>query len=165
MPAPAFRINFVTGAARRYLPRVEAMAAVPEHLAAAIEGRGADWLRSAPAAGGPSPARTVGHMTAYARGTYEHLFRMAWMTDPVLNLVEEDGEAENAEWDALSAAQLLEQFTAAVAECVDLLKDLPDSSWGRPGQHPVFGRRSIRRQVDIAVDHLEDHITALRRTP
>ena len=35
------------------------------------------------------------------------------------------------------------------------------SSWGRPGQHPESGRRSVRQHVLAMVDHFNEHIDQL----
>lgn len=162
MPQQSIRVNFVTGAARRYLPHVEALAAIPDQLAQALAEGSPSWFASGGSSGWP-PARIVGGMISYARATHEHLFRMAWMTDPVLNIHDEDAEAAEEHWEQHNAQALLDRFTEEIAKSVELLDDLPDSSWGRPGIHPDFGRRSIRRQVDIAVADLEDQIERLRR--
>ena len=53
------------------------------------------------------------------------------------------------------------QLEQAVAEVTHLLKELPDSSWGRPGQHPSAGRRSIKQQVRGMANHFNEHVTQL----
>jgi len=156
------RINFVTGATRRYVADVEALAAIPGRLEAAVEGQRADWYRfDGGVEGAWPPARVFGHMIAYARQTRENVYRMAWMTDPVLNALDDTAEAERQSWETQDPARLLEWFSEAVAETVELLKELPDSSWGRPGQSPAFGRRSIRQSMRSAVRHLEEHVAQL----
>ena len=157
----SIRINFVTGAARRHIADVEALAAAPARLEAAIAGRTAEWLRTPAPDGGWSPARTIGHMIAYARQTHENLYRMAWMTDPVLKSTDDAGEAERNSWEARDQSRLVEWFSESIAETVELLKELPDSSWGRPGQSPIAGRESIRQRVRRAVRHFDEHIAQL----
>lgn len=82
--AESVRINFVTGAARRHVAELEALAAVPDRVQAALAGQSAAWLRqpvpsgTVPegAAGEWSPARVLGHLVAYARQSHENLVRM-----------------------------------------------------------------------------------------
>lgn len=156
------RINFVTGATRRYVADVESLAGLPARLEAAVSGQRRDWYRFDGAAEGAwTPARVLGHMIAYARQTRENLYRMAWMTDPILNPLDDAGEAERQSWESQEPARLIEQFSEAIAETVHLLKELPDSSWGRPGQSPAFGRRSIRQSVRAASRHLDEHVAQL----
>jgi hypothetical protein len=157
----SLRINFVTGAARRYVADVEALAAVPGRLEAAVEGQTGAWFRTAGAEGAWSPARNIGHLIAYARQTHENIYRMAWMTDPLIKAPDDVAANEQHSWEARDQSRLLQWFTEPIAETVHLLKELPDSSWGRPGQSPLVGRRSIRQTVREAVRHMEEHIAQL----
>ena len=163
MAKQSIRVNFVTGAVRRYLPQVEALAAIPARTAEAVEKGSPSWFAAGDGIGDWSPARVLAHMIAYAAATHEHLYRMAWMTDPELNTHDEAAAADAQEWQRHNAEHLLDRLTEEVAKSVELLDDLPDSAWGRPGIHPDFGRRSIRRQVDIAVASFEERIEQIHR--
>ena len=156
----SIRINFVTGAPRRYVAHVEALATVPGRLEAAIGGQTPAWMRT-PVGGGLSPARTTGAMIEHARQTRENLVRMAWMTDPMLVPPPEGVPDEVHSWEARDSSRLLAWFAESVAEMVELLKDLPDSSWGRPGQTPIHGRRSIRQTVRDAAAYYEAEVARL----
>ncbi|MSQ41735.1 MAG: DinB family protein [Dehalococcoidia bacterium] len=157
------RIDFVTGNAQRYLPAVGALAEVPDRLERLLAAHPAAELRHAPAAGEWSPARIMGHLVAYARHSRSRIHRMVWMTDPVFAPFDDEQEAEANAWEAQSGAALLEALTAAIAETVEELKDLPDASWGRAGIHPVDGRRSIHQQVLMGMDHYAEHCDQLER--
>jgi hypothetical protein len=157
----SIRINFVTGATRRYVADVEALAAVPSRLETAFEGQSAAWLRTPMTGSEWSPARTAGHMIAYARQTHENLYRMAWMTDPLVKAPDDIGAAAENSWEARDQSRLLQWFSEAIAESVELLKELPDSSWGRPGQSPLTGRSSIRQTVREAARHLEGYVARI----
>jgi len=151
------RIDFVTGAVRRYVADVDALTRVAERSRELLEGRRAAEVRVEPAPGEWSAARALGHMVASVRVVRDQLTRMAWMTDPVLPVA--DGAAEAAQdWDAQDPARLLGWLSEEVAAIAELLKHLPDSSWGRAGVHPTMGRRSIRQAVRGAVRHLEGHV-------
>ena len=161
--AETVRINFVTGAARRYVPEIEALAAIPERVASAVGALGEGAFRHAPAEGEWSPARIVGHLIAYSRQSRENLQRMAWMTDPVLRMTDDAGEAERHAWESREQAQLLGWLAETIAESVHLLEELPDASWGRAGLHPTAGRRAIVEQVRAMVAHCEEHAGQLER--
>ena len=155
------RINFVTGAARRYMSEVEALAALPERVAAAVAGAPASWVTAEPKPGEWSPARVLGHLVAYARISHENLYRMSYMTDPLIKRVDDEGENERNDWAAQPTQQLLTAIDEGIARSVELLKELPDASWGRPGQHPEDGRRSIRQHAVAMVKHFDEHIAQI----
>lgn len=154
------RINFVTGAVRRYVPEIESVATLPERVTLATAEQSAAWFRE-PSKGDWCPARVVRHLITYVRQSRENLYRMAFMTDPVIKNADDAGEAELHAWETQTREQLLPQLEQAVAEVTHLLKELPDSSWGRPGQHPSAGRRSIAQQVRGMANHFNEHVSQL----
>ena len=115
MAKQSIRVNFVTGAVRRYLPQVEALAAIPARTAAAVEEGSPSWFAGHDAIGDWSPARVVAHMIAYATATYEHIYRMAWMTEPNLNLHDESAAADAEEWQRHNAEHLLYRLAEEIA--------------------------------------------------
>jgi hypothetical protein len=153
----------VTGAVRRYVPEIEALQAIPARLGAAVANQPMGWLRAAPAEGEWPPARVLGHVIAYAEQSYENLYRMAFMTDPVLKPVDDAGTAASEGWEHIAGSSLLERLGVAVGRMVELLAELPDASWGRAGLHPTGGRRSIVQQVRAIVAHCEEHVGQLER--
>lgn len=159
--ASPVRINFVTGAARLHMPEIEAIATMPERLEGVFAGQGTAWTRQAHIEGEWTPARILGHLIAYTQQQRENLYRMSFMTDPVIKMTDDEGEAEINNWDSQAAPALLERLGEAVGEVVHLLKELPDASWGRPGQHPEDGRRSIKQQTQYIAAHFEEHIAQL----
>lgn len=152
------RIDFVTGAVRRYVDDVDAVARLGARAGELLEGRRAAALHAEPAEGEWSASRTLGHMIAYLRALQDQVTRMAWMTDPVLPVVDDEAEAERNAWTSQEPEQLLAALTGEVEAIEELLKHLPDSSWGRAGLHPMMGRRSIIQQVRGAVGHLDGHL-------
>ena len=155
------RLDFVTGNAQRYLPEVEALATVPERIEAALAGYASDEFLRAPAEGEWSPARVVQHITFYVRENHHNLYRMAWQDAPLMTMWDEQAYVGDEGWASLDAPSLLAVLTDSLAQMVELLKDLPDASWGRAGDHPRAGRRSIRQQVRRCVEHYDEHIAQL----
>lgn len=158
--ASTLRINFVTGGARRYVPLIQELARIPGRVEVALDATAipavadGEWTQW-------TPSRVAGHLIAYARQSHENLHRMAWMTDPIIKSTDDEGAAEREQWEQQTRARLLASLTTAVAESVDLLTELPDASWGRPGQHPEGGRRSIRQHLQAMLEHFEEHIAQL----
>ena len=157
------RIDFVTGNARLYMPDVEALAAIPDRVEALLAGHSNADLREAPANDEWSATRILQHMTFYARENHHNLFRMVWETDPLMSQWVEEEYIDREGWDLLDGAALLQALTGALAETVELLKDLPDASWGRAGLHQRAGRRSIRQQVKRAAEHHDGHLEQVRQ--
>lgn len=154
------RIDFVTGNARLYLPEVEALAAVPDRLDDVLSGVRESRL-SEHAEDAPSASRLIGDMIGYARHDREALFRMAWMTDPEIAAWDADADSDREVWEARSAPRLIAWLTEALSESVEVLKELPDASWGRPGLFPE-GRRSIRQRVRASVAYHDAQINRIR---
>ena len=152
------RIDFVTGAVRRYLAEVDALTRVAERTRELLEGRRVEEVQAEPAPGQWAAARTLGHMIASVRVLRDQLTRMAWMTDPVLPIVDDAAEAERHDWGSQDPARLLRWLSEEIEAIAELLKYLPDSSWGRAGVHPTMGRHSIRQAVRGAVGHLGGHV-------
>ena len=146
------RIDFVTGNALIYLPDVEALATVPDHIE--------EILAHTPGvAADAALPRMLGDMVAYAEHDQVALFRMAWMNDPVIRPLDLDAIAEAEQWASKRPHELLDRFTKAIAEAVDLLKDQPDAAWGRAGLFPE--RRSLRQQVRRSGGYYESQLAAL----
>ena len=152
------RIDFVTGAVRRYVADVAALTALAERVQELFVGRQVDDLLREPAAGEWSALRTLGHMIASAQVLHDQLDRMAHMTDPLLPMVDDAAVAEREQWEARAPHELVGLFVEAIGGAEGLLKHLPDSSWGRAGLHPLGGRRSIVQQVRGAALHLRGHV-------
>lgn len=157
------RIDFVTGNAQLYVPDVEALAAIPDRVQALLAGHSNADLREAPTEGEWSAMRILQHMTFYAREHHHNLFRMAWQADPLLSQWDEAEYIHREGWNLLDGSALLQALTDALAETVELLKDLPDASWGRAGLHHRGGRRSIRQQVKRSAEHHHEHLEQLER--
>ena len=157
------RIDFVTGAPERYIGEVRALATVPDRLREVLSGQAVEDLRRVPSETEWPPVRVLAHLLSYARHTGEFIYRIAWMQEPLLVTWDEAEEVEREGWDRLEGAELFARIRAEIEETVALLSVTPDASWGRPGLHPVWGRRSLRQQVRTHVHHLEEHIAQIER--
>lgn len=152
------RIDFVTGAVRRYVGDVDAVARAGERARALLAGRTAAEAQAEPAPGEWSACRALGHVIVCARLLRDQLTRMAWMTDPVLPVADDEGEDARHAWGRRDPALLLSWLGEEIEAIGDLLKHLPDSSWGRAGLHPALGRRSIVQQARDGMEHIGAHL-------
>ncbi len=85
------------------------------------------------------------------------------MTDPVFVEYDDEQEALDNAWEDSDVTGLLEALAKALADTVQVLKELPDAGWGRASIHPSRGRRSIRQLVRIQLSHYDEHIAQLAR--
>lgn len=152
------RIDFVTGAPEKYAHLVDNLATVPERLRDVLANRRDAELRRAPEDGW-SVVRILAHMRLYAERNGVFIHQMGTMTDPVRQPFE---ESEAEAYASLSADRLLDEFEREVGKTVAFLSLLPDASWGRPGRLAA-GRRSLRQQVQLHTDHLNEHIAQIER--
>ena len=146
------RIDFVTGNALIYLPDVESLAKVPDRTEEIL-------VHTPGVAASSALPRLLGNMVAYAEHDQVALFRIAWMNDPVIRPVDLDAVAEAEQWASKQPHELLDRFTRAIAEAVDLLKDQPDAAWGRAGLFPE--RRSLRQHVRRSAAYYQSALGAM----
>lgn len=157
------RIDFVTGAPERYIGDVRALAAIPDRLRDVLAGHTTAQLRRAPSDEEWPPVRVLAHLLSYARHSGEFIHRIAWMQEPTLVPWDEPEEVERERWARLDGGRLLALLRAEIEGTVELLSGTPDASWGRPGIHPMGGRRSLRQQVRAHVRHMESHIAQIEQ--
>jgi hypothetical protein len=155
------RIDFVTGATLRYQPLVDELATIADGVRAVLTAHPGADLKRAPAGGEWSPARILAHMLSYARHNGAFIYSIAWMTDPTRQPWDEEAEIQAEGWLQLDAGAYVAALDALLAPTVELLSMTADASWGRPGVHPVNGRRSLRQIVRGHIDHLRDHTRQL----
>jgi hypothetical protein len=157
------RIDFVTGAPERYIGDVRALGAIPDRLRSVLAGHTTAQLRRALAEGEWPPVRVLAHLLSHARHSGEFIQLIASMQEPTLVPWDEAEEVERERWERLDGGRLLALLRAEVEGTVELLSVTPDASWGRPGIHPLGGRRSLRQQVRAHIRHLESHIEQIEQ--
>lgn len=158
--AQSNRIDFVTGAPVRQMFRIERLRAISERIEQIVARSSEEILHAPRGPQGWTPARRLGQMIAVARHAYQDIYQMSWQMDPLLNEWDESSDADDApEEEQARAAEdgsgLLGRFVEALDQTLALLRELPDSSWGRSGQDPQSGRRSIALRVDELTGRLE----------
>ena len=104
------RVDFVTGAVRRYVPDVNGLTDVAERVQSLFAGPYTNDPLSVPAEGEWTALRTLGHMIAYAQMLHDQLDRMAHMTDPELWRMDDAGIAEREDWESRSSQELVQLF-------------------------------------------------------
>jgi hypothetical protein len=82
--------------------------------------------------------------------------------NPTLVGIDQDEWARNLDYARRKPKQSLETFRRLRAENYELLKELPESTFERAGQHTQFGPMTLLRLVEYGVEHVENHAKALQ---
>jgi hypothetical protein len=78
--------------------------------------------------------------------------------NPVLPAIEQDAWAERLDYQHKKLSQALDTFRRARAENYELLKDLPEETFARTGQHSKRGTITLRDLLRIFAEHPEKHV-------
>jgi uncharacterized damage-inducible protein DinB len=121
-----------------------------------------DATLSRPNSEGWSIKDIVGHLCDVSQVLHERLRRMISLEEP--HLASYDAEALKAARSATAAPieDVLAEYATKRRETVDMLSDLVHWNWARPGRHPKLGRISIRQQVELWLDHEDEHLAQIR---
>jgi len=152
------RIDFVTGAPEKYMPLVEELGTIPDHIESLVSSCTAREIQQKNSADSWSIARILAHMLSYTRHNSEFIRQIAWMTDPQRRPWDEVAEITEQDLANKNGTELSKALRESIAETVELLSNTPDASWGRPGTVPGRGRRSLRQQLRSDINHLVEHV-------
>jgi len=106
---------------------------------------------------------TCGHLGDAARVLHQRLFMMIKLEEPRLPGYDAWELVRERNPQSAPIADLLAEFAGQRVDTVELLTDLVHWNWARPGRHPTHGRISIRQQVELAIEHEEEHLAQVRR--
>jgi len=104
----------------------------------------------------------VGHLCDWSHLVHKRLHMMINLEDPRLAGLDQEELAKVRNANATPIGDLLKEYAAQRAETVDMLADLVHWNWARPGRHPHAGRISIRQQVEMWLDHEDEHFAQIR---
>ncbi len=108
-------------------------------------------------------ARMIAAHLADAELIWAHRMRQVIAErNPTLVGIDQDEWARNLDYARRKPKQSLETFRRFRAENYELLKDLPESTFERTGQHTELGPITLRRMVEYCVEHLENHAKQLQ---
>jgi hypothetical protein len=78
--------------------------------------------------------------------------------NPVLPAIDQDLWAERLDYQRRKLSQALESFRRLRAENYELLKDLPEATFARTGQHSKRGAVTLLDLLRIFAEHAEKHV-------
>ncbi len=141
---------------------IERVKALPTQIAAEVEGLSEDELRRRPAEGAWSLKEVCGHLRDDSEVWRRRLYMMITQTDPVLPAYDQEAMVSQGAYQEADIATVLGDFKRLRLEMVDLLSGLTLEGWERTGQHPDWGRRTIRQGMEMMVRHTEGHLEQVR---
>jgi len=135
---------------------------LPDRVAAEIEGLSEDELRWRPADGAWSIKEVCGHLRDDSEVWWRRLSMMITDTDPVLPSYDQEALVREHAYQDADIAAVLADFKRLRLEMVELLSGLEPEGWMRTGQHPDWGRLTIRQGMEMMIRHTEEHLEQVR---
>src|SRR3990172_4503928 len=141
---------------------VERLNSHTEALRREVSGLSEDALTRRPKEGEWSIKEVVGHLCDVSRILHQRLHMMIKLEEPRLPGYDAEELAQLRDAQSAKIEDLLAEFASQRAETVGMLADLVHWNWARPGRHPTLGRISIRQQVDLWLEHEEEHLAQIQ---
>ena len=155
------RIDFVTGAPERYSGLVDQIEQARSSLRVVVARETEANMRLHANSEDWSAKRTLAHLGVYLRLNSVFIRRIATMTDPERQAIDEEKAIEESSFMTGSAMDLMQSIDKSVDETIELLSGTPDASWGRRGS--VEGvSRSLRQQVEGYSSHILEHTEQIK---
>ncbi len=141
---------------------IERVRTLPDRVAAEIEELSEDELRRRPAEGAWSLKEICGHLRDDSEVWRRRLGMMIAETDPVLPAYDQEAMVREHAYQDAEITTVLGEFKRLRLEIVDMLSKLAPDGWERPGQHPDWGRLTIRQGMERMIRHTEGHLDQVR---
>jgi len=141
---------------------MERVKSLPDRVAAEIEGLSEEALRRRPADGAWSIKEVCGHLRDDSEVWRRRLSMMITDTDPVLPSYDQEALVREYAYQDADIAAVLADFKRLRLEMVELLSGLEPEGWKRTGQHPDWGRLTIRQGMEMMIRHTEEHLEQVR---
>lgn len=140
-----------------------ALAATPSAIAGLSRGIGTEALRCRPRAGEWCLTEVMAHLADLERTVFlPRLRRMAAEDRPAFETFDPDAWARSRDHRARDFAADLEAFTAARADTLKFLHDLPRGATERAGLSGHFGPVTLGQYATHAADHDLEHLGQMR---
>ena len=141
---------------------MERVKALPDRVAAEIEGLSEDELRRRSADGAWSIKEVCGHLCDDSEVWRRRLYMMITQTDPVLPAYDQEALVREHAYQDADIAAVLGDFKRLRLDMVENLSTLARDGWERTGQHPDWGRLTVRGGMEWMVQHTEEHLGQIR---
>ncbi len=128
-----------------------------ELIAVVTTGAAGPELDFAPAPGKWSVRQIVCHLSDAETVGAERLRRVIAEENPAILAYDQDAWARNLDYRRRKISQAIESFRRIRTENYELLKELPESAYGRAGTHSERGSLTLLDLLRIYAEHAESH--------
>ena len=133
-----------------------------ELVAVSITGAAGSEMDFVPQPGQWSIRQIVAHLSDAEIVATMRLRQIIAEQNPRLEAWDQDGWAKNLDYAKRKPSQSLETFRRIRAENYELVKDLPESTFERKGNHTERGPITLLQLVRLMAEHAENHAAQLR---
>jgi len=141
---------------------MERVKALPDRVAAEIEGLSEDELRRRSADGAWSIKEVCGHLRDDSEVWRRRLYMMITQIAPVLPSYDQEALVREHAYQDADIAAVLGDFKRFRLDMVENLSTLARDNWERTGQHPDWGRLTIGQGMEMMIRHTEGHLEQVR---
>jgi hypothetical protein len=134
----------------------------PELLAVVLTGVFGEEEDFASAPGKWSPRQVVAHLADSELVGAHRMRQILAEANPTLIAYDQNAWAANLDYARRKPKQSLETFRRLRAETLELLKGVPEGAFERVGNHTERGALTLRRLVELHVEHTESHARQLQ---
>ena len=142
---------------------IESVRTLPARVAAELEGLSENELRWRPADDAWSIKEVVGHLRDDSEVWRRRLYMMITKTEPVLPAYDQEALVREREYQDADLGAIIGDLQRFRLDVVENLKTLTGDGWERTGQHPDWGRLTVREGMERMVRHTEGHLDQLRQ--
>jgi hypothetical protein len=143
---------------------IAAIASLPANLEALVQGLSAEELTTPYLAGEWTVAQNVHHLVDSHANSYIRCKLILTEGDPPLKPYDQDAWAALPDASAADLSDSLAILRGLHARWVRFWEQLPETAWGRTGNHPENGPMSLARILQSYAEHGEGHLDQIRRT-
>lgn len=149
-------------AARRVL--IDKIAALPDQVAALVEGLTPEQLQGHFLAGEWSVAQNVHHLADSHMNSFARVKLLLTEEHPTICPYDQDKWAALPDADSADVADSIQLLRGLHARWVRLFESLSEEQWARKGMHPESGEISVIGLLEYYAGHGEAHLDQMRRT-
>jgi hypothetical protein len=140
---------------------IETLKHIPRQVEAETEGLSDSVLRYRPADGEWSINEIVGHLRDMAEVWSRRMY-MTWsLTDPLFPSFDGEASVREHNYQEADLKTLIREMHEHRMHTVETLAHAVD--WSRLGQHPGFGRRSLKQLGEYIIEHDSSHLADIRK--
>ena len=144
------------------LARQRAVLAASRTMCSSLSTEG--WV-SQPLEGEWAPVEIIAHLRDVERDVnLPRLHAILAQDDPHLTAYDTDLWAEERSYISQDGPRVLEEYSQARMETIDLLAGLGPAAWNRPARHTLLGPTTLHELMKISTDHDWLHMAQLRET-